>query len=305
MKEKILSTLLIVAGVGFFAVGGFFLWQKLGDYGQGDDTYMELADIAGSGSNTDGAGDTGSVKVKDKNGDTIEIPDKKIDWESLGDYADNVKGWIYFKDPDRINYPIMQAEDNSYYLHRLYNGEKNSCGSIFMNCDNKGGLTDRNTIIYGHNMHNRSMFGSLQNFKNKSYWKDNDGFFIFTPDGKVHAYRIFAVVNAKDGTSDYMYSFASDESFIEYVNRMKGKAVFPTDVKVKASDRIVTLSTCASVGSKKGKRVVVQGIEVYTGTAQEPASWYKEDQAYGTDEEARDKGIYESETYDGNDSVYD
>ena len=272
MKEKILSTVLIGAGIAFLAIGGFFLWNKMNDYGQGDDVYGTITDLATA---TEDQGDSEEkIQVTDKNGKQLTVPDKKIDWECLEEYSTHVKGWLYFENPEKINYPIMQWTDNEYYLHRLFNGEKNSCGSIFLNYENAGDLTDRNTIIYGHNMKNRSMFGSLRNFKEKSYWEKNNHFYIYTPDGNVHVYQIFAVVNAQDGTNDYMYSFVNDESFIEYVNRMKGKAIFPTDVDVEASDRIVTLSTCSSIGSKKGKRLVIQGIEVYTGMVQEPASWY-------------------------------
>lgn len=283
MKDRILSTVLILFGITFLGVGAFFLWQKLSDYEQGDDVYAALTQ------NTDDSSISGStteqMEVTDKDGEKIQLPQKTVNWDELKAYAKNVRGWVYFEEPDKIDYPIMQGNDNGYYLHRLYDGKKNSCGSIFMNFDNNGNLSDRNTIIYGHNMRNRSMFGSLRNFKEKNYWKENSKFYIYTPDGKIHVYKIFAVINAKDGTNDYMYSFATDESFIEYVNRMKGKAMFPTDVTVEASDRIVSLSTCASIGSKKGKRLMVQGIEVYTGDVQEPAAWYEANGTVLTDTE--------------------
>ena len=84
-----------------------------------------------------------------------------VDFSALKQENEDIIGWIYSENTP-INYPVVQSDDNEYYLRRLTNGEYNIAGSIFMDYRNSASLEDNNTIIYGHNMKNNTMFGSLQ-----------------------------------------------------------------------------------------------------------------------------------------------
>ena len=124
-----------------------------------------------------------------------------------------------------------------------------------MNCDNKPDFTDQNTIIYGHNMKNGSMFGKLKNFQEEETFEKSKYFWIFTPD-LIYQYRIFSacVVNKTGLTYQTSYTNSEFQSLINYV--YPNSVVKNSDVQVSESDRIVTLSTCTGDDST---RFVVMG----------------------------------------------
>lgn len=234
--------------------------KQVKEYSEGVSVYDELASEVTS---------TEDSKSKDKKDKVFTV-----DWEKLK--GTDCVAWVRFKNPKQISYPVMQGENNSYYLHHLYNGKYNFAGSIFLNSGNDGYFRDENSIIYGHNMSNRSMFGNLRKFKDQSFVDENQYFYIYLPDGTRHTYQIFSVVNAKDGSSDYSYGFKDLEEYQDYQKRLKSKSIVDTAAKIDANKRMVSLSTCASIGSAKGKRVMVTGIEVKVVKVQDAASWYKE-----------------------------
>ena len=101
----------------------------------------------------------------------------RVNWKKLKNK--DVVGWIRFKHPKIISYPIMQKDDNDFYLHKNIKKEYSFAGSIFMDYHNHKNFLDSNTLIYGHNMANESMFGSLKKYNENSYWKKNKYFYIF------------------------------------------------------------------------------------------------------------------------------
>lgn len=103
----------------------------------------------------------------------------RVNWKKLKNK--DVVGWIRFKHPKIISYPIMQKDDNDFYLHKNIKKEYSFAGSIFMDYHNHKNFLDSNTLIYGHNMANESMFGSLKKYNEKSYWKKIN-IFIFTQE---------------------------------------------------------------------------------------------------------------------------
>lgn len=187
----------------------------------------------------------------------IEDADLKIDWSKL---EKDVIGWIYFP-KNNINYPIMQGETNKTYLNISYDKSNNVCGSIFLNSGNDAALTDVNSIIYGHNMADGSMFNDLKYYAEKEYWYNNPYFYVYLPDGTRHRYDIFVVQDVKDGTRTYTYSFATQQDYDEYLKTVKGQSLYDTGVKVDATDRIITLSTCQPFNSGNGYRRVIQAVE--------------------------------------------
>lgn len=193
-----------------------------------------------------------------------------IDWEVLKDC--NVVGWI--KMGKYIDYPIVQGEDNKYYLRHSYDGSYNGNGSIFMNCNNNSDFMDLNTIIYGHNMRSKdNMFGSIKTMLDESE-KNPIKFYIYTPDGCKHTYDIYSIDKVKDLGYAYKTHFDSLENFEDYKDEMKNNSEI--DYKIKKNDsKTVMLSTCNSYGSASGNRVVVLGQESEVKQIQEPASWYQ------------------------------
>lgn len=197
-----------------------------------------------------------------------------VDWEKFKDT--DVVAWIRFKnDPQIISYPIVQGKTNRDYLRKLYTGESNICGSLFLNSHNKRDFSDPNSIIYGHNMLDGSMFHDLRYYEEKSYWEINKTFYLYFPDGTRHEYTIFSVANVFDKTATYDTYFLSVEDYQKWLEERVKESLFKTGVEVDTNHKVVTLSTCSPTGSHQGHRRVLYGVETKALQIQEPASWYK------------------------------
>lgn len=191
-----------------------------------------------------------------------------INWDKLKEY--NVVGWI--RAGNDISFPIMQSNDNSYYLYRLYNGTYNANGSIFMDCECNSDFSDLNTIIYGHRMRGGAMFGPLYDLLD--YKEENiKEFEIYLPDGTKHLYDIYSVTKVKADGYAYTNKFGSLESFTEYKYHLKEESQYDTGVET-TDAKTVLLSTC-DVGSSYGNRIVILGQEKKITQVQEAADWYK------------------------------
>lgn len=190
--------------------------------------------------------------------DEISAEDQKVldGIAALHEKNPEVIGWIQFENMD-ISYPIMQGKDNDYYLSHTFSGEENSAGSIFMEASNSPDFEDCHTIVYGHNMKNRSMFGSLKNYKKKDYYEGNEYFRIFTLD-KVYRYQIFAYYDISMYGDVYNNQFGPDDYFQSFIDTMVSRSYYDTGVIPEKTDKIVTLSTC----STEGNRFVINALRV-------------------------------------------
>ena len=175
----------------------------------------------------------------------------KIDVKDLTKEYPNVKAYIKI-DGTNIDYPVVQGEDNEYYLSHLPNDKKNQMGSIYLDYRNKN-FSDDNTIIYGHNMQNDTMFGTLQDYKKQEYYDEHKIMYLFTPD-KQYKIELFAGYTIP--VESDIYDMAKlDQEDIEEAMR---KSDFKSDVIVSAEDKIITLSTCAY--EYEGARYIVMGM---------------------------------------------
>ncbi len=194
--------------------------------------------------------------------ENISLPDKpevyppEVNFEKLKATNEDVVGWLYLEGLEDISYPIVQGKDNEYYLHRTVKRTENFAGSIFIDADNTADFTDPNTIIYGHNMKNGSMFGKLKWMLEKELYKKSKYFWISTPEGK-YRYEIFSMQYV-DAVSDTYTLFSSqDENFEKYIRKMKEQSKVELENENLGKDEyVVTLSTCTS---NKDIRFVVQG----------------------------------------------
>ena len=192
-----------------------------------------------------------------------------INWDELEKYE--IVGWLKFD--ENIDYPIVQGETNDTYLRSAIDGSYNIAGSIFLSANNMPDFSDQNSIVYGHNMRNGTMFGTLRNYLDANFNGVNS-FDIYLPDGTKHSYMIFSINQVYDGSVAYQYCFTNNEEFKDYQELMKNTSIKDCNIKVDENKNIVTLSTCSSIGSSQGKRVVITGMEYSVTKTQEPASWY-------------------------------
>lgn len=182
-----------------------------------------------------------------------------IDWEGLLSRYPDVVGWIEIPGAG-ISYPLVQGTDNSYYLHHLPTKESAISGSIFMDAHNLPDFSDSNTVIYGHNMKDGSMFASLDMLKNPAVYRDQPYFRIYLPDQKILVYEIFSVyIGSSDGAA-YTYRFPAKSDFQDFLAAVCSLAEYDTGTTVTDTDRIVTLSTCTN--SSRRSRFLVHGKQI-------------------------------------------
>ena len=154
----------------------------------------------------------------------------------------------------------MQAKDNDKYLTTTFEEKKNAAGALFVDANNMGDFTDRNTFIYGHNMKNGSMFGQLRKYKSADFCKQYPYFYIYTPDGKIMQYQIFAVGIVEDTAESYMKFYSNEEEYEQYLDHIQSIARYDTGVEVTAGSQIVSLSTCTNV--TETQRLLVHGVKI-------------------------------------------
>ena len=191
---------------------------------------------------------TEKTEVEEKLPLTAEEKEILAGIEKLREENPNVIGWIKF-DNLELSYPVMQGEDNDYYLNHTFSGEKNAAGSIFMEAANTADFNDSHTIIYGHNMKNRSMFGSLKTYKTEDFYPGNEYFTVYTPD-KVYRYEIFAYYDISMYGEIYSVQFKPGELFQEILDNMCRRSYYDTGVRPESTDKIITLSTCSTEGNR-------------------------------------------------------
>lgn len=181
----------------------------------------------------------------------------QIDWDALQAVNPDIVGWIRFDNPNRIDYPIVQGQDNQTYLNHDWQGRYQPAGSIFMHKENQPDFTDANTILYGHRMIGGSMFGSLKEYASQEFMDTNPYFYIYTPDGKKRTYEVYAYSQVTDGSDVYSIRFESSSDRLKYFQFVKDHTWTRRAVTLDQFDTSITLSTCASYGYCD--RMVLQG----------------------------------------------
>lgn len=156
-----------------------------------------------------------------------------------GDYA----CWLYAPDTP-IDYPVVQGEDNSYYLHRLFNGEHNACGTLFIDYRNLSDFQDPNTLIYGHHMRNGSMFKAITYYAEQSYFDSHPYMLIATPE-KLYLVELLAGYTTSKDDHCYDIAISDEEDMQAFVSEACAKSNFQAGLEILPGDRLVTLSTCA------------------------------------------------------------
>lgn len=157
-------------------------------------------------------------------------------------YPDAV-GWLTVPGT-RIDYPFAQAKDNAFYLHRGLNKHPLVAGTLFMDYRNSKDFSDFNTIIYGHHMKNRSMFGDLQEFNDRNFFDNNKAGTIFLA-AKTYKVDFFAFVVIKPDDADiYNPTISAEADRTAFLTHVKSASRYYRDPGLGADDHIVTLSTC-------------------------------------------------------------
>ncbi len=180
-----------------------------------------------------------------------------VNLKGLKEQNKDVVGWIYFETMD-ISYPVLYSGDNETYLRTSMDRKYATAGSIFMEGKNHPDFEDSHTIIYGHNMRNLSMFGTLKYFKQDGYYDDHSYFQIFA-EGKVYRYQIFAYADIPADSDVYTVPYAASKGFQSFINGLYKTSYKDTGVTATKDDKIITLSTCST---SDDIRFVVHAVRV-------------------------------------------
>lgn len=152
----------------------------------------------------------------------------------------------------RIHYVVVKGKDNDFYLNHNFNKEKNIAGWIFGDFRNNFDETDRNLIIYGHNMKDGSMFDTLIKTIDKEWYTNKDNYIVklITEKGS-YKYKVFSTYSVR--AEDYYINtgFNNDKEFDKFVNTLKDRSVYNYGTEVNGTDKILTLSSCIGDGRKR------------------------------------------------------
>ena len=186
--------------------------------------------------------------------DYIKMNLLEVDFNELLKKNPDTVGWIQVKGTN-INYPIVQTTDNSYYLTHAFDGSKNEAGWVFMDYRNDPVNFNQNTILYAHSRLTGSMFGSLKNILESSWYtnKENHIIRLSTPTENT-MWQVFSVYTIPKESYYITPSFNSDEAYGEFLNTMKSRSEVDFSAEVNTNDKILTLSTCKD---NFGNRVVM------------------------------------------------
>lgn len=248
-SDVVLIVIFVVA-ITVAAVSGYKLYSIMMEYKAGVDEYNEIADTVVKERDAD-AEDV--KKLKDAKGHETKhwTSPLEINFDELKSINQDVAGWLYMEALPNINYPIVQGSDNDFYLHHTYKKESIFAGSIFVDCKNTKDFSDQNTIVYGHNMKNGSMFGTLKQYKLQETIDKSPYFWVITPK-EAYKYKIFAMYVANVDGDTYTLIKGPGKETIEYGESMKAKSLINTgDYQFKQTDKIVTLSTCTGDSSTR------------------------------------------------------
>ena len=164
-----------------------------------------------------------------------------VDFDRLREKNSDIIAWLYCPDTP-INYAIVQTTDNDYYLRRGLDKKYSYSGTLFADFRNAGDFTDENTIIYGHNMKNESMFGTLVNYERQEYFDKYPEMHLITPTA---AYRIKLIAGVKEtGTAKLFEDFLNPQKIEKYIKENVARSTFRSGYDYSENDRFVTFSTC-------------------------------------------------------------
>lgn len=239
LKIAILGILIFIFAIGIGYIG-YYIYNNFKS--QNDDVLSNIA-------------------VDDKQ-ITETKTERILQLEELKKQNNDIIGWIEIENTI-INYPVLQCEDNNFYMTHNYKKEYSAEGSIFLDKDYNWELPSSNLLLYGHNNKNKTMFAELLNYKEESYYKEHPTI-RFTTLAEDKTYEIIAVFKSrvyykseKDVFRYYYFINAeNEEEYNNYINESKKASLYDTGKTATYGDQLLTLSTC-EYSQEDGRFVVV------------------------------------------------
>ena len=199
-----------------------------------------------------------TVIVEEKNEDENNKEEYTVDFSKLKKQNNEAIAWLKVNNTN-IEYPVVKGTNNSFYLNHSFDKSNNSAGWIFADYRNKFDNTDKNIVIYGHNMRDGSMFGSMLNILNSKWYEneENTNITLYTENEKS-IYKVFSVYKIENEDYYIKTEFKNDNEFEGFIKNLKKRSIKDFNVDVSKDDNILTLSTCAN---NNKYRVVLHSIK--------------------------------------------
>ena len=247
-KKKIIKLIITIILIGILIFSGYKIITWLEENQRSKETLDEI---------------NKTVEVIEKEDDeTTEIVEQTKEISSTSPYWDYIKmnlidvdlnelknknqdtvGWINVSGTN-INYPFVQTNDNNYYLTHSFDKTYNSAGWIFLDYRNNKNITNKNSIIYGHDRYNNTMFGDLRNILTNGWLNNNDNHTIrLSLPNENSLWQVFSVYHIKT-TTDYLEISFTDNEYQSFIDLITDRSNYNFDAKPTIKDRIITLSTC-------------------------------------------------------------
>lgn len=192
----------------------------------------------------------------------IETTERMLKVKKLQKENDDIVGWLEIEDTN-INYPVLQGDDNEFYLNRNYKKEKSEKGSIFLDAKYNWNIPSNNLLIYGHNIINGLMFQDLLKYESQDFYKKHPNI-RFTTEKDDKEYEIISVFKSRvyykaEKNVFRYYDFINakkEEDYMEFVKNAKKASIYDIEVTAKYGDELITLITC-SYHIEDGRFVVI------------------------------------------------
>lgn len=249
---KWIYRIVVVVLVVVMAISGFKIWSIMSEYKEGEHAYedleqyvqipSELPVLPTETQDTQESASPDSTQAPNQGEDLYQFP--VVDFQSLQQINPDVVAWIYIPGT-HVNYPVVQGDDNDYYLNHLFNGKSNSAGAIFMDYRNESDFSDSHTIIYGHQMNNKTMFNDLRKFEDQSFYDSHTVGYLLTPNENYLLQFFSGYVSSVD-TNAWQLNFNEENTFSSWLTDLQSRSAFTNQVQLREEDRIITLSTCSS-----------------------------------------------------------
>jgi SrtB family sortase len=253
--------LCVAAGVA----GAFAATGEMKQYGEGTEVYAALECFVTSPSMS-----SLSAEAEPSEGEVSEdgaqaqadVPASVLpsaDFAALQKINPDVVGWLS-SEGTPIDYPVVRGGDNERYLRVLYDGTEGKYGTPFLDFESASDFSDRNSIIYGHNLLDGSMFSCLTEYRDQAYFEEHPAMLLLVPDGayRMEVFSVFVASPTEAGTatSPWKQSWDADADFAAWLAQVKERSLIHSDVAPTAKDKVLTLSTCVNQGRE---RILVMG----------------------------------------------
>ncbi|WP_249320260.1 class B sortase [Yeguia hominis] len=230
--------------IAIMAFSAWKIWEIRSEYRVGEDAYDDISHMVSLPPKTavpqpSATSESGGAETQPDEDDTIW---PEADFAALREINPDIVAWIYIEGTE-INYPVVQGEDNDYYLKHLFTGEWNGSGCIFLDSRNDASFADRHSIIYGHHRKNGTMFTGLDKYKKQEFFDDHPVALLITPE-KSDKVEFFAGYVAAPQDDAWEVGF-TDAEFEVWLRKAVNRSCFSGEITPDVSDRILTLSTCS------------------------------------------------------------